>query len=320
MYRGKTIAVVIPCFNEELLIERVLRTMPGFVDTLIVVDDNSTDSTAAIVEHCASDFGERLVLLRHRRNRGVGAALVSGYRQSRKLGRDVTVVMNGDAQMDPLDLPALLDPIVSGRADYSKGNRLFGGRAWEQIPHVRYMGNAVLSLFTKIASGYWHVADSQSGYTAITLQALKTLRLNHVYKDYGVPNDLLVRLNVENFRVQDVPVKPIYNIGEKSGIRYRKVIPRISWLLLRLFFWRLQEKYIIRDFHPLVFFYFFGLTLLPVGLLLGFYLLWLRIHYGPAPVTFTSALFACLLIISGLQFLFFAMWFDMERNKELKCL
>ncbi len=316
MYKAKTIAVVVPCYNEAHLIERVLRTMPDYVDRIIVVDDKSRDATAEVVERCKSDFGDRLVFMRHRRNRGVGATIVSGYKWARKLKIEITAVMAGDAQMDPSDLPKLLDPIVRGEADYTKGNRLFGGRAWEQIPHVRYLGNSCLSLLTKIASGYWHVADSQTGYTAITLQVLQTIRLNHIYKRYGVPNDILVRLNVESFRVKDVPVKPVYGIGEKSGIRLNSVIPRLSWLLTRLFFWRLTQKYVIRDFHPLVFFYLLGLTLLPCGILLGLYLLAIRLHHGSIAVT--SALFSSFLVISGLQFLLFAMWFDMEYNKNLK--
>jgi len=197
-----------------------------------------------------------------------------------------------------------------------KGNRLFRGESWQMIPHYRYLGNAVLSLLTKIASGYWHIADSQSGYTAISRLALERLDLDHIYQRYGMPNDLLVKLNVGNFRVCDVSVRPVYNVGEASGIRLRKVIPTISWLLFRGFCWRLKEKYILRDFHPLVFFYGMGLLLFPVGTWLGLYLLLYRLFVGP--VAATSALFAAFLMISGLQSLFFAMWFDMDYNRHLK--
>ena len=127
----------------------------------------------------------------------------------------------------------------------------------------------MLSLLTKIASGYWHVADSQSGYTAIGLSTLQKLDLDRVYPRYGFPNDLLVHLNVRDARVRDVPSRPVYNVGEQSGIRYSRVVPTISWLLLKAFFWRLKEKYVIRDFHPLVFFYVLGLLMFLVGLGLG---------------------------------------------------
>jgi hypothetical protein len=200
--------------------------------------------------------------------------------------------------------------------DYSKGNRLFTGRAWEIIPKRRYLGNAVLSFLTKIASGYWHVADSQSGYGAVNLDVLRTIDLGRIYKRYGMPNDFLVRLNVYHFRVRDVPVNPIYGIGERSGIKIYKVVFTLSLLLLKLFLWRLKEKYIIRDFHPLVLFYLMGFILTPIGIIFGCYLLVYRLFIGP--VATTSALFAAFFTISGLQSLFFAMWFDMEYNKELK--
>jgi glycosyltransferase involved in cell wall biosynthesis len=316
MYEGKTIAVVVPAYNEEKLIGRVLETMPDFVDLIIVVDDASTDQTLDIAAAYREALGDRLVLLYHKENLGVGAAIVTGYQEALAREIDVTAVMAGDAQMDPADLGRVVAPVVRGEADYVKGNRLFRGESWQMIPHYRYFGNAVLSLLTKIASGYWHIADSQSGYTAIARVALERLDLDHVYTRYGMPNDILVKLNVGNFRVRDVSVRPVYHIGEISGIRLRKVIPTIAWLLLRGFCWRLMDKYILRDFHPLVFFYGMGLTLFPAGTLFGLYLVWYRFFVGT--VAATSALLAAFLIISGLQALFFAMWFDMDYNKHLK--
>jgi len=315
MYRNNTIAVVVPAYNEEKLIRKVLETTPVFVDHIVVVDDASTDRTGEVVQTRRAE-DPRVIYLRHPSNEGVGAAITTGYKWSRDRKVDVTVVMAGDGQMNPDDLPRLLDPIVAGEADYAKGNRLFTGKAWSIIPKTRYIGNAILSFFTKIASGYWHVADSQSGYAVMTLEVLQTLDLDAIYKRYGMPNDLLVKLNVFNFRVKDVPVTPVYGIGERSGIRIYKVVFTLSFLLLKLFFWRLQEKYVIRDFHPLVLFYLMGFVLTPVGLVLGFYLLFYRLLIGP--VATTSALLAAFFSISGLQSLFFAMWFDMEYNKGLK--
>ena len=316
MYEGKTVAVVVPAYNEEKLISTVLDTMPDFVDLIIVVDDASTDRTSDIVASYHRRLAHRLVLLQHAHNQGVGAAIVTGYKQALLLRGDVVAVMAGDGQMDPDDLVRLVAPIVRGEAEYVKGNRLFRGESWKMIPHARYLGNAVLSLLTKIASGYWHIADSQSGYTAIARVVLERLDLETIYRRYGMPNDILIKLNVENFRVRDISIRPVYNIGEVSGIRLWKVIPTISWLLLRGFCWRLKEKYIIRDFHPLVFFYAMGLTLFPGGVLLGLYLLGYRLLIGQ--VVATSALFAAFLTISGLQSLFFAMWFDMEYNRHLR--
>ena len=315
MVDGKRVAVVVPAFDEAALLPETLRGIPGFVDRIFVVDDASTDGTPGLVSEAAA-ADPRVVLLAHEHNRGVGAAIVSGYRRAIEERIDVTCVMAADNQMDPAELGALVESVAGGDVDYAKANRLFSGQAWQLIPHSRYLGNAVLSLLTKIASGYWHVADSQAGYTAVSLPMLERLELDRLYPRYGFPNDMLVHLNVWNARVRDVPSRPIYDVGEKSGIRLRHVVPRISWLLLKAFFWRMKEKYVIRDFHPLVFFYALGLLLFLAGLGLGIAEIILRILGNQIP-TATSVLIA-LLLIFGVQFTLFAMWFDMESNKDLR--
>ncbi len=315
MYQEKSIAVIVPALNEERLIGRVISSIPSYVDHVIIVDDCSTDGTAGVVKTCQNQ-DSRIIYLHHATNQGVGGAIASGYRWVRDHEIDIAVVMAGDAQMDPNDLPRLLDPLAEGKVDYTKGNRLFTGKAWQIIPKTRYLGNAVLSFLTKIASGYWHVADSQSGYAAVSLEVLKTIDLDTIYRRYGMPNDFLVKLNVYQFRVRDVVVNPVYGIGERSGIKIPRVVFTLSFLLLKLFFWRLKEKYIIRDFHPLVLFYLLSFVLIPIGVIFGGYLLVYRVFVGP--VAATSALFAAFFTISGLQSLFFAMWFDMEYNKGLK--
>jgi glycosyltransferase involved in cell wall biosynthesis len=312
MLEGKSVAVVIPAHDEEKLIAATIAGVPGFVDRIVVVDDRSNDGTAEAVETLGD---ARVELIRHERNEGVGAAIVTGYKRTRDEGLDVTAVMAGDNQMDPADLETLVVPVARGEVDYAKANRLFTGQAWDLIPRTRYLGNAVLSLLTKIASGYWHVADSQTGYTAISLEYLRLLDLDRIYKGYGMPNDMLVHLNIWNARVRDFPSRPIYNVGERSGIRLRKVVPRISWLLMKGFFFRMREKYVIRDFHPLVFFYFLGFLMTTLGLALGIVEVVLRLM-GNAITTPTIVLVA-LLLISGSQFMLFAMWFDMESNKDL---
>jgi glycosyltransferase involved in cell wall biosynthesis len=315
MIDGKQIAVVVPAYNEAVLLPETLAGIPQVVDRIYVVDDASTDETAGKARAAAASDA-RIVVVSHERNRGVGAAIVSGYKRAAEDRIDVTVVMAADNQMDPTELPALVEPVVAGEVDYAKANRLFTGQAWELIPHSRYFGNAVLSLLTKIASGYWHVADSQAGYTAIALPMLELVDLDRVYPRYGFPNDMLVHLNVWNARVRDVPSRPIYNVGEKSGIRLRHVVPKISWLLTKAFFWRMKEKYVIRVFHPLVFFYALGGLLFLAGLGLGISEIVLRVLGNQIP-TATSVLIA-LLLIFGVQFTLFAMWFDMESNKDLR--
>jgi hypothetical protein len=184
------------------------------------------------------------------------------------------------------------------------------------IPHYRYLGNAALSLLTKIASGYWHVADSQAGYTAISLSMLEQINLDRLYKRYGYPNDMLVSLNIWNARVRDIPSRPIYGIGEKSGIRLRKVVPTISWLLWKRFWWRLLNKYVIRDFHPLVFFYAAGLFSWLLGFGIG---VWQVVgRFQGDKITAGSVGLIALFMTFGVLFTLFAMWFDMETNKDLR--
>jgi glycosyltransferase involved in cell wall biosynthesis len=313
MLEGKRVAVVVPAYDEEELVVTTLDGIPDFVDRIYVVDDASRDATA---ERAESKGDPRVEVVRHERNRGVGAAIASGYRRALEEEIDVTCVMAADNQMDPSELRDLAGPVARGEVEYAKANRLFSGEAWEVIPRTRYLGNAVLSLLTKIASGYWHVADSQAGYTALSLAALRRLDLDHLYPRYGFPNDLLVHLNVQNARVRDVPSRPIYDVGERSGIRLHHVVPRISWLLFKGFWWRMAHKYVIRDFHPLVFFYAFGVLMTLVGVVLGVLEVALRIA-GNAITTPTIVLVA-VLVIAGLQLTLFAMWFDMEANKDLR--
>jgi glycosyltransferase involved in cell wall biosynthesis len=313
MLDGKRVAVVIPAYNEEKLLPETISGIPGFVDRIYVVDDGSKDAT---VERAHAVGDPRVHVIEHARNQGVGAAIVTGYKQALAERIDVTAVMAADNQMDPEDLEHICAPVARGEVDYAKANRLFTGQAWELIPRYRYLGNAVLSLLTKIASGYWHVADSQSGYTAVSLEYLQLLDLDRIYKRYGFPNDMLVHLNVWNARVRDVPSRPIYGVGERSGIRLRRVVPTISWLLVKGFFWRLRTKYVIRDFHPLVFFYLLGLLMSLFGLALGISEFVLRILGNH--ITAATVVLVALLLIFGSQFTLFAMWFDMESNKDLR--
>ena len=313
MLEDRRVAVVVPAHDEEKLVATTLAGIPEFVDRIYVVDDGSRDAT---VERARGVGDPRVDVIVHERNRGVGAAIVSGYKRALAEGMDVACVMAADNQMDPRDLESLAAPVARGEVDYAKANRLVSGEAWDLIPRTRYLGNAVLSLLTKVASGYWHVADSQSGYTAIGKRTLESLDLDRVYTGYGFPNDLLVHLNVWNARVRDFPSRPVYGVGERSGIRYHKVVPRISWLLVKGFFWRLREKYVIRDFHPLVFFYAFGFLATLAGLVLG----GIEIGYRIAgyDVSVGTVVLIALLLISGSQFTLFAMWFDMETNKDLR--
>ncbi|MBU0492663.1 MAG: glycosyltransferase family 2 protein [Chloroflexi bacterium] len=318
MYQDKRIALVIPAYNEERLIRPTLEHVPDLVDTIIVVDDASTDNMAAVVQECAA-ADPRIELIRHETNRGPGAGIITGYKRVLEGDYDIAVVCGGDYQM-PLDqIPNLLDPLIRGEADYTKGNR-FMRRAGSlaaipgNMPRTRVTGNMIITILTKIASGFYKVADVVEGFTAINREGLERVDWDRAWPGYGYPMDFLIRLNAYGLRVKDVPRRAIYLPGERQsqikGLRYAL---RVSPMLLRGFFWRLWNKYVLWDFHPLVFFYGAGMTLLPVGFLWGLFLVWQQ--WVGIGVSGPRAILCALLIITGLQFLLFAMLFDMEEGK-----
>ena len=193
MFEGKRVGVVVPAYDEEALIAATLGGIPPLVDRIFVVDDGSTDRT----RERALELGDpRVEVLSHERRSGVGAATITGYRRALADGLDVVVVMNGDNQMDPHDLPTLVEPVARGELDYSKANRLSTGLAWQLIPKTRFFGNAILSMLTKVASGYWHVADSQSGYTVVSREMLDVLERPGVEvvhaDDAEIPRDQVI--------------------------------------------------------------------------------------------------------------------------------
>jgi len=312
-YRGRRIAVVVPAYNEEELIGEVLDGIPDYVAKVYAVNDGSADATGAIIEDYAR-LDPRIVAIHHDPNRGVGAAITSGYKRAVADGMDIAAVMAGDNQMDPAYLPALLDPIVDGRADYTKGNRLINEAYRKGMPPWRSFGNSLLTFLTKVASGYWQMMDPQNGYTAISTRALAELPLDSVYQGYGYCNNLLVWLNIHNMTVRDIAIPARYG-REKSKIRYSTYIPRVSKLLLGNFLFRLKTKYIQMGFHPLAFFYFAGAVLAPIGVIGGLITLWEKLVMG-YPVLFVHGVLSFLVFMMGMQFLFFAMLFDMQANAQ----
>jgi len=284
------------------------------IDRIYIIDDGSEDGTAEIVRERAGR-DPRIVLIQHEVNAGVGQAIITGYQRASAEGFDLAVVVGGDNQM-PLDqVTDLLDPLVDGEADYTKGNRfLTPDFALEDMPWTRLFPNALISALTKIASGYYKVFDVVDGYTAITRHAIDRVDWRKAWKGYGYPMDFLVRLNAYGLRVKDVPRRPIYLEGERqSQIKGFQYMMRVSPMLVNDFFWRLFTKYLVRDFHPLFFFFLFGLTFLPIGVLYGGYLIYQQ--WVGVGVSGPRAVMCSLLIIMGIQFLLFAMLYDMQESE-----
>ncbi|MET0594610.1 MAG: glycosyltransferase family 2 protein [Polyangiaceae bacterium] len=231
MLEGARLAVVVPAYNEERLLAKTLTTMPPFVDDVVVVDDASSDRTFDVASSFASP---RVRAFRHEVNRGVGAAIVTGYRLALAQGAEAIAVMAGDAQMHPDDLAPLALPVVQGVADYAKGDRFCHADAWRTIPVERSIAGRVLSALTRRAAGLDALSDSQCGYTVISAHAARTIDLDSVFPRYGYPNDLLGKLSLAGLRIRDVPVRPVYG-DEKSGIRPWHVavivglVARVAW-------------------------------------------------------------------------------------------
>jgi glycosyltransferase involved in cell wall biosynthesis len=258
---------------------------------------------------------ERIILINHRINGGVGAAIATGYRWSRDHDIACTAVMAGDGQMDPSELESICRPVVEEGIDYVKGNRLIHRSAPFVVPRVRFLGNSVLSMLTKVASGYWHISDTQCGYTALSLKALQAVPIHRIYRKYGMPNDLLVKLNIAYCTVKEVGIKPVYGVGETSKMNIGSVIPRISGLLLKTFLGRLWTKYFLRDFHPLFLLYSLGflLGILNIPILIKI----LRDVAMGKSITFQSLMVFIFFGISSFQSIFFAMWMDIQDNERL---
>jgi glycosyltransferase involved in cell wall biosynthesis len=302
MYRGHTVAVVLPAYNEAGHVGDVMTSLPGFVDRIYVVDDASTDGTWNEIRHHATELNaeadgdRRIIPIQHEVNRGAGGALKTGYLWALADEVDLTVTMDADGQMDPSYLPRLLDPLVDGRADYAKGNRLSDPDNRTPMPPVRLVGNVVLTLLTRVASGYWRISDPQNGYTAITHEALTAVSIESLYEYYGYCNDLLVRLNAEGMRVADVAIPANYG-EEESHITISAYVPKVSLLLVRGFIWRIRAKYIDDGVHPVAAYYAAAVlaSVTGVGLLTG--------GRTPAPVGVALVLLAAsaLLAAAGLD-------------------
>jgi len=314
MIEAKTICVVVPAYNEEKLLPKTIMTMPSFVDYIVIINDCSSDNTKVIAdEFTVSD--DRVRVIHHEVNKGLGQSLIDGYLYALTIKADVIAVMAGDNQMSPDDLPRVVAPIVHKEADYVKGNRLLRDDVAFRMPRHRYIGNAVLTLLTKFATGYWRIIDPQCGYTAISNKALSQIPIEKMIQGYGYNAHILNMLNLNNSKVKDVEVEPVYG-EEKSKIKLKNYIPTVSKLLIRLFVKRMIHKYLVRDFHPLVFLYFFSIfNAFLVALPLAVRFVYIFFSMGVAPqTTLIIFSFSSMMAMFGL---FFAMWMDMEDNRRL---
>lgn len=239
MFQGARISVVVPAFNESRLITGTLSSIPEFVDHIIAVDDKSLDPTLALVQGHPDQ--KRIIALSHSHNRGVGAAIATGYKHAvHALNTDICAVMAGDGQMHPDDLPALLMPIIQGTADYTKGNRAAHPDVLRTMPKARFLGTQTLAFLTKKAAGLHTLSDSQCGYTAASSRALRAIDLDALWPRYGYPNDIIGALCRAGMRIEEVPVRAVYR-GEASGLRPWHLLT-ISYLIARVAYRRIHSQ------------------------------------------------------------------------------
>jgi len=310
----KKIAVIVPAYNEELLIEKTINSIPNRVDKILVINDASKDNTKQVVENLMPN-NNKVVLINLEKNSGVGAAIVTGYKKAYDLNYDIGVVMPGDAQALPKDFDNLVAPIINNSADYTKGNRLKFKGVSKIMPKHRFFGNTILTLLTKFASGYYHIMDPQMGYTALNLKLIPSIDIDSLIKRYGYPGHLLYLLNLADAVVNDVDVEPYYG-EEKSGINLITFVPKLCFLLIRLFFSRVFKKLIFQNLTPAGISYFFSFIMLFIGIpFLGYRALnyLFTKNYIPELTFIALSTFVILFFL----FFLFGVMFDVQENKEL---
>jgi dolichol-phosphate mannosyltransferase len=307
------ICVILPAHNEAELIGGVIKSLPEWVSAIVVVDDVSSDGTCAVVERLNDP---RVTLVRHTENTGVGGAMATGYKAALELGCDILVKMDADGQMAPSDLPRLVRPLVNGTAEYTKGNRFYVVNANRSMPRTRKFGSFILTFMTKMASGYWHVFDSQCGFTAMQAHLLKMVDLDAIAKDYFFENDMLIWLNTVDARVVDVPIKTLYG-EEVSDVRISKVMWSFPPRLVRGWFFRVARKYLLMDFGAIGALGIFGTVLAIFGATFGTYHLILSNLTGIVSTTGT-VMIAVLPLIVGIQCLLQAFLMEVSNSPGAK--
>lgn len=309
MFSEVKIFVVIPAFRAEATIEQVLSGIPDFVDSIIVVDDCSPDQTARLVEQFRQR-DSRVLLLRHKQNQGVGGAMLSGYQFALEMGAEIIVKLDSDGQMDPAFMHKLITPIVSGSADYTKGNRFLHEKELIRMPYIRRIGNLGMSFLTKIASGYWNIFDPSNGYTAISAETLNEINFDRIARRYFFETSMLLELGLQRMIVRDISIPAIYG-NEISSLSVWKTLfefpPRLLGGTLR----RFTYLYFIRDFTAISLFLIIGTISIFFGTLWGIYHWWLSSVSGVEASTGT-VMIAILPLILGIQFLIQAVVMDIQ--------
>ncbi|NMB53962.1 MAG: glycosyltransferase family 2 protein [Leptolinea sp.] len=301
------LCVVIPAYRVANHIESVIQGIPEWIWKIVVVDDCSPDDLA---ERVKAIHNSRVELVRHEKNRGVGGAVITGFNRAIELGATVLIKMDGDGQMDPAFLPDLLEPILSGRADFVKGNRFGRLESISRMPFHRRMGNLFWSFLAKLGSGYWNVFDPNNGYLAVDADVYRRLEANYLHPRYFFETSLLVELNLVRAVAEEVPMPAIY-AGEPSSLNVMQVVTTFPGLLLSRFLRRIWLQYFVLNFSVGTIFMTLGSLMSLFGIIWGT-VWWHRSIITGIPATAGTVMVASLPLILGFQMLIQALTLDVQ--------
>ena len=303
------IAVAIPCYKVRSQVLKVIQAIPSNIDRIYAVDDECPESSGKHIEQNTTD--NRVNVIYHPINKGVGGALITAYKQALEDGMDIVVKIDGDGQMDPRLISHFINPIIEGRADYTKGNRFFRLESLKGMPKMRLFGNAALSFMTKASCGYWNIMDPTNGYTAIHCSVLRELPLDKISNRYFFETDMLFRLNTLRAVVVDIPMDSVYE-DEVSNLKITTVLPEFFKKNISRLFRRYGYNYWLRDFNIASIYSILSVLLISVGILFGLSHWFQGVKNGEFSSSGTVML-AALPIILGVQFLIAFLDFDMNR-------
>lgn len=307
------IAVVIPCYLVEKHIAEVISKIPDIVQTIIVVDDYSPDGTGNILEGLAKN-DPRILVISHSQNEGVGGATKSGYREALRRNADIVIKLDGDGQMDSSYLGELIEPILSGKAEYTKGNRFYDWSFVQTMPWERKIGNLGLSFLTKVASGYWNVFDPTNGFTTIAASTLKSLNFNRLEQRYLFETSMLVELYRLRARIQQIPMHAIYK-DEPSSLCINKSLVEFFVYLIKTTTRRFLHHYIWQDFTAVSVFVIIGVASIFLGTVSGVYH-WIQSIKMALPATAGTVMISVLPIIFGFQMLLQSVVLDIQNTPK----
>ncbi len=312
MIDNKIVGVVIPSFKVRRFLKKVVVELPEFIDYIIVVDDACLEKSFEVVKNI-----DKVIIIKHAQNMGVGGAVISGYKKALQLDIDIVIKVDGDGQMDSTFIPDLILPIVEEKADYTKGNRFRDFAALKKMPKIRLFGNSALSFLIKLASGYWSILDPTNGFTAINKETLKELDLDKLSKRYFFESDMLINLNIANKVVKDIPIPAKYG-EEVSSLNIKKILFQFPFKIIKGFCKRIFYKYFIYNFNMASVYTLFGLPFLLFGLLFGI-IKWNESLQANMNTSTGTVMLAVLPIILGVEFLLQAINVDiMNEPKEKK--